>query len=104
MIVTNFAIYTVAVGRIAEAEAWMAEMGSLFNEITGKKVKILKEGWGDAYKMIFITEYENIGETEVVGEKVFSDKRVADGLEKGMKETQLFTNVENKFYTTIMES
>jgi len=34
----------------------------------------------------------------------FSDKRVADGLEKGMKETQLFTNVENKFYTTIMES
>ena len=52
----------------------------------------------------FITEYENIGETEVVGEKVFSDKRVADGLEKGMKETQLFTNVENKFYTTIMES
>ena len=54
--------------------------------------------------MIFITEYENIGETEVVGEKVFSDRRVADGLEKGMKETQLFTNVENKFYTTIMES
>ena len=42
MSVTNFAIYTVAVGRIAEAEAWMAEMGSLFNEITGKKVKILK--------------------------------------------------------------
>ena len=37
MSVTNFAIYTVAVGRIAEAEAWMAEMGSYLTKSQVKK-------------------------------------------------------------------
>ncbi len=79
MAITNSREFTINVGKIADAEKWLSEGADLWKEITGKDAVIYKEGWGDQYKMLFVTTYESMGETEEVGEKVMADKRVTDG-------------------------
>ena len=74
MSITNSREFTINVGKIAEAEKWLSEGADLWKEITGKDAVIYKEGWGDQYKMLFVTTYESMGETEEVGEKVMADK------------------------------
>ena len=53
-------------------------------KITGKDAVIYKEGWGDQYKMVVVTTYESMGETEEVGDKVMADKRIVDWIQYGM--------------------
>ena len=84
MSITNSREFTINVGKIAEAEKWLSEGADLWKEITGKDAVIYKEGWGDQYKMLFVTTYESMGETEEVGEKLMTDKRVTDWFEYGM--------------------
>ena len=61
MSITNSREFTINVGKIAEAEKWLSEGADLWKEITGKDAVIYKEGWGDQYKMLFVTTYESMG-------------------------------------------
>ena len=76
----------------------------LWKEITGKDAVIYKEGWGDQYKMLFVTTYESMGETEEVGEKVMADKRVTDWLQNGMTNGDLISGAVDRFFTTIKDT
>ena len=63
MAITNSREFTINVGKIADAEKWLSEGADLWKEITGKDAVIYKEGWGDQYKMLFVTTYESNGMT-----------------------------------------
>ena len=104
MSITNSREFTINVGKIAEAEKWLSEGADLWKEITGKDAVIYKEGWGDQYKMLFVTTYESMGETEEVGEKLMTDKRVTDWFEYGMTNGDLISGAVDRFFTTIKDT
>ena len=74
------------------------------SKLTGKDAVIYKEGWGDQYKMLFVTTYESMGETEEVGEKVMADKRITDWLQNGMTNGDLISGAVDRFFTTIKDT
>ena len=78
-------------------------------QIFGKKLQekmqlYTKKAGGDQYKMLFVTTYESMGETEDVGEKVMADKRVTDWLQNGMINGDLISGAVDRFFTTIKDT
>ena len=104
MKITNSREFTINVGKISEAEKWLTEGADLWKEITGKDAVIYKEGWGDQYKMLFVTTYDSIGETEEVGEKVLADERITDWIDVGMENGNLISGASDRFFTTIKDT
>jgi len=104
MSITNSREFTINVGKIAEAEKWLSEGADLWKEITGKDAVIYKEGWGDYYKMLFVTTYDSIGETEEVREKVLADERITDWIDIGMANGNLISGASDRFFTTIKDT
>ena len=49
-------------------------------------------------------QYESMGETEEVGEKVMTDKRVTDWFEYGMTNGDLISGAVDRFFTTIKDT
>ena len=104
MSITSSREFTINVGKIAEAEKWLSEGADLWKEITGKDAVIYKEGWGDQNKMLFVTTYESMGETEEVGDKVMADKRIVDWIQNGMTNGDLISGAVDRFFTTIKDT
>jgi hypothetical protein len=96
MKITSSRELTIPVGKIAEAEKWLSEGADLWKEVTGKDAVIYKEGWGDQYKMLFVTTYDSIGETEEVGEKAMADERIVEWILEGNKHNQyVYKRIKN---------
>ena len=104
MKITNSREFTINVGKIAEAEKWLSEGADLWKEITGKDAVIYKEGWGDQYKMLFVTTYDSIGETEEVGEKVLADEGITDWIDVSMENGNVISGASDRFFTTIKDT
>jgi len=104
MKITSSRELTIPVGKIAEAEKWLSEGADLWKEVTGKDAVIYKEGWGDQYKMLFVTTYDSIGETEEVGEKAMADERIVEWILEGNTHNQYVSGAVDRFFTTVKDT